>query len=99
MDRAGADDHQQAWVFTVEDGAHGAAVALDLFAKAGIEGQVLLELQRAGQALGQRLVGRWQDGGRQGAEEKNSCSGFLGWRRVLPARGPTGVFDNQPDWL
>ncbi|MNO78372.1 hypothetical protein D3C76_695080 [compost metagenome] len=99
VDGAGADDDQQTGVFTVEDRANRLAVSGDLPGQGIAEGQLLFELQRTWKAQGQRFVGRgegrqWQS--RDGRVHVQASWAAAGCSRAL---GPTGVFDNWPDWL
>ncbi len=57
MDRAGADDDEQAGVLTIENRADGLAMNVDLLGQERAQGQLVLELKGAGQTLGQRFIG------------------------------------------
>ncbi len=87
VDRAWADDHQQAGIFAIEDGAHGLAMGVDLLSEERAEGQLVLELKGAGQAQGQRFIGAGQ-GGRRAERRRRSSSSRLpgqaaGYSRAL----------------
>ncbi len=100
VDRARANDHQQALVAAFEDVANGLAVGMDLLGKFAGQRHLLLEQVRAGQALADGGVGCL----RLGQGEAGGVHGVfsLGGRRVL-ARvvGPIEVFDKSLNsyWL
>ncbi|MOA06318.1 hypothetical protein D3C78_1259490 [compost metagenome] len=87
VDRAGANDDQQAGVLTVEDRADGLAMGAHLVAQRGAERQLVLELQRARQTQGQGFVGRVERGQRQSGDGRIhdlaswTGSGFIPARR------------------
>ncbi|MCY1437247.1 hypothetical protein D9M71_534030 [compost metagenome] len=70
VQRARADDQQQALIFAVENGAYGLAMGFDLGGEGGGQRHLLLEQQRARQtladsAVGSARFGQWQsEGGR-----------------------------------
>ncbi|MNI88556.1 hypothetical protein D3C73_1458680 [compost metagenome] len=99
MDRAGTDDHQQAWITAFKNGAYRLAVLFNLVGEGIGQRQLLLERVRAGETLADGAVGRLRLG--QGQSERRRLHGdfSLGGRRVLTrAVGPIEVFDKEPDW-
>ncbi|MNJ52316.1 hypothetical protein D3C77_476470 [compost metagenome] len=77
MDRARADDDQQALVAAFEDIADGLAVGLDLLGQFTGQWHLLLEQVRAGQALADGGVGCLRLG--QGQGEVGSLHGVFPW--------------------
>ncbi|MNE52121.1 hypothetical protein D3C80_1467790 [compost metagenome] len=73
VDRAWADDYQQARITAFENGAHGLAMVFDLMGKGGGQRHLLFEQVRAGQTLADRRVGGLRLG--QGQSERRRLHG------------------------